>query len=62
MAIGVMNALNEEGMLIPKTIAVAGFDGSYLNNPYIQPALTTITIDHQAWGKASALFLIGVLQ
>jgi LacI family transcriptional regulator len=62
MAIGVMNALNEEGILIPKTIAVAGFDGSYLNNPYIQPALTTITIDHQAWGKASALFLIGVLQ
>ena len=62
MAIGVMNALTSEGISIPKTIAVAGFDGSYLNNPYIQPSLTTITIDHHAWGKASALFLIEVLQ
>jgi LacI family transcriptional regulator len=62
MAIGVMKALTEKNIAIPSTIAVAGFDGSYLNNPYIKPSLTTITINHYAWGKSAALFLIQALQ
>jgi LacI family transcriptional regulator len=61
MAIGVMKALIEKNISIPSTIAVAGFDGSYLNNPYIKPSLTTITINHYAWGKGAALFLIQAL-
>jgi len=62
MAIGVMKALSERNITVPNTIAVAGFDGSYLNNPYIKPSLTTITINHYAWGKSAALFLIQTLQ
>jgi LacI family transcriptional regulator len=62
MAIGVMKALTEKNISIPSTIAVAGFDGSYLKNPYIKPSLTTITINHYAWGESAALFLVQVLQ
>jgi DNA-binding LacI/PurR family transcriptional regulator len=57
-----MKALIEKNIAIPTTIAVAGFDGSYLNNPYIRPSLTTITINHYAWGQGAALFLIQTLQ
>ena len=62
MAIGVMNALSEKNIAIPSSIGVAGFDGSYLKNPYIRPSLTTITINHYAWGESAALFLIQALQ
>ncbi len=62
MAIGVMNAFSEKNISIPKMIGVAGFDGSYLKNTYIRPSLTTITINHYAWGETAALFLIQALQ
>jgi LacI family transcriptional regulator len=62
MALGVIQALHEANIAIPNTIGVAGFDGSYLNNQYIKPSLTTITINHYAWGQSSALFLIQALQ
>jgi LacI family transcriptional regulator len=62
MALGVMDALREANLTIPETIGVAGFDGSYLNNPYIRPPLTTITINHYAWGQSAAKFLIQALQ
>jgi LacI family transcriptional regulator len=62
MALGVMEALREAGVGVPEAIGVAGFDGSYLNNPYIKPSLTTISIDHYAWGQTAATFLIDALQ
>jgi LacI family transcriptional regulator len=60
-ALGVMNALLEHGIKIPEDIAVAGFDGSYVNNSYIKPSLTTIAINHFQWGKNAAEFLIKTL-
>jgi LacI family transcriptional regulator len=62
MALGVMQACREQGLSIPDTIGIAGFDGSYLNNSYVKPTLTTITINHYAWGQSSALFLIDALR
>jgi LacI family transcriptional regulator len=62
MAIGVIQAFHELGINVPSTIGVAGFDGSYLNNAYIQPSLTTIHIDHYQWGQTAASFLIDALQ
>ncbi|MEY3692381.1 MAG: hypothetical protein RLZZ388_552 [Bacillota bacterium] len=62
MALGVMEALREAGVGVPEAIGVAGFDGSYLNNPYIKPSLTTVSIDHYAWGQTAATFLIDALQ
>lgn len=62
MALGVMEALREANIAIPAKIGVAGFDGTYLQNPYIQPSLTTIRINHYQWGETSALFLIDALQ
>ncbi|MEY3431344.1 MAG: hypothetical protein RIS53_242 [Bacillota bacterium] len=62
MALGVMQALREANVLVPEAIGVAGFDGSYLNNPFIRPSLTTISIDHYAWGQTAATFLIDALQ
>jgi LacI family transcriptional regulator len=62
MALGVMQACKEQGISIPDTIGIAGFDGSYLNNTYVKPSLTTITINHFAWGQSAALFLIEALR
>jgi LacI family transcriptional regulator len=62
MALGVIQALTQHGLRVPEDIGVAGFDGSYLNNEYIKPSLTTISINHYAWGQSSALFLIEALK
>lgn len=62
MALGVIQALTQHGLRVPEDIGVAGFDGSYLHNEYIKPSLTTISINHYAWGQSSALFLIEALK
>ncbi len=60
-ALGVMNAFSEHGVNIPDEIAVAGFDGSYVNNTFIKPSLTTIAINHFQWGQHAAEFVIKTL-
>ncbi len=62
MALGIIQALHDEQIGVPEQIGVAGFDGSYIDNPYVHPSLTTVAIDHYSWGKSSALFLINALQ
>jgi len=52
-AIGLMKALREEGIHVPKDIALAGFDNIYLGE-YLTPKLTTIGIDHVEWGRKVA--------
>lgn len=60
MAVGIVKALNELGVLIPKEVAVAGFDGIALTE-YITPSVSTIAIDHFEWGRQIAGFLYRIL-
>lgn len=60
LAIGLINALNEQGIHVPSQVAVAGFDGITLDE-YITPKLTTIEINHMDWGRQIAGFLIRVI-
>ena len=52
-AIGLMKALREHKIHVPKDIALAGFDNIYLGE-YLTPKLTTIAIDHVEWGRKVA--------
>lgn len=60
-AIGLMQALKEEGINIPEDIAIAGFDHIILGQ-LMTPKLTTIDIDHKAWGKMVAKVMIDILK
>ena len=60
-AIGLMGALMERGYRIPEDIAIAGFD-NIMWTKYVIPKLTTIEIDHTAWGHDVAKSLINNLQ
>lgn len=60
-AIGLMQALKEEGINIPEDIAIAGFDHIVLGQ-LMTPKLTTIDIDHKAWGKMVAKVMIDILK
>lgn len=60
-AIGLIQGLNKRGIQVPNQISVSGFDGIYLSE-YIEPKLSTISIDHYGWGKLIAKFVIAKLQ
>lgn len=60
-AIGLMGALLDAGYKIPDDIAIAGFD-NILWTKYVIPKLTTIEIDHTAWGHRVAKSLINNLK
>ncbi len=60
-AIGLMQALKESNIRIPEDIAVAGFDHIAIGQ-LITPKLTTISIDHKAWGKMVAKVMIDILK
>ncbi|RJX24949.1 MAG: LacI family transcriptional regulator [Acholeplasma sp.] len=60
-AIGLMQALKESGIKIPQDIAIAGFDHIPLGQ-FMTPKLTTIGIDHQAWGRMVAKAMVDVLK
>lgn len=60
-ALGLMRALKEQDVRIPQDIGLAGFDGVYLKDTFVQPSLTTIAIDHFKWGQDVAEFLIDLL-
>ncbi|MEQ1726526.1 MAG: LacI family DNA-binding transcriptional regulator [Sphingopyxis sp.] len=58
MAIGVIHRLDEAGIAVPETIAVAGFDGVDAGR-YCRPALTTIEQDMAAAGRLLVAALLG---
>ncbi|MCD4826475.1 MAG: LacI family transcriptional regulator [Acholeplasmataceae bacterium] len=60
-AIGLMKALREMKIHVPKDIALAGFDNIYLGE-YLTPKLTTIGIDHLKWGKSVAQALSDLIK
>jgi LacI family transcriptional regulator len=61
MALGAMSALRSAGLLIPRDIAVAGFD-DIPTAQYLEPPLTTVRVDINALGARAAERLFAVLQ
>ncbi|MDX9692392.1 MAG: substrate-binding domain-containing protein, partial [Acholeplasmataceae bacterium] len=59
-AIGLMTALKEGHIRIPEDIAISGFDNIVLGE-YTTPKLTTIGIDHVAWGKRVADAIVQIV-
>ncbi|MFA5006888.1 MAG: LacI family DNA-binding transcriptional regulator [Candidatus Izemoplasmatales bacterium] len=61
MAIGIMDGLSEAGLHVPEDVGVSGFDDIELAS-YYRPGLSTIRIDHSAWGRAIAATAVAILQ
>lgn len=61
LAIGVMRALHENGLNVPKDISVIGFDNILLSG-YINPALTTINVPKYEIGRALIRELISAIR
>ena len=59
-AFGGINAIHENGMLIPDDISIAGYDGLRVVR-HIRPVLTTIRQDTKAIGELSAEKLISLI-
>jgi len=58
--VGVMNALNENGLRIPDDISVVGFDDLELS-AFLTPPLTTINAPTEGVGKTAARYLFDLL-
>lgn len=50
MALGVIHALHEKGLLVPSDVSVTGLDDTP-ESPYYSPALTTVHLDFLAQGR-----------
>ncbi len=61
MALGVLCALAEAGIQVPKTVSVIGFDG-IIDGAFFSPPLTTIKQDFDELGRRAAAFAIHALQ
>ena len=57
MAIGAINALNEDGIRIPEDISIVGYDDIRLAS-YVQPSLTTISHYKYGWGVMAAHLIL----
>jgi LacI family transcriptional regulator len=57
MAIGLLRRFREEGIAVPKEIAVAGFDDIIISS-YVRPALTTVHVDISQMGILSVNSLL----
>lgn len=53
LAIGVLAALHEAGIAVPRAISVASFDNTYLSR-YTTPALTTVDLGARVMGEQAA--------
>ncbi len=60
-AIGVLAALEEAGIRVPKEVAVVGFDDQRLS-AYLTPPLTTVRAPTQQVGREAARQLLSLLQ
>ena len=56
-AIGGIQTIRQEGLLIPRDISVAGYDGNLISQ-IMSPQLTTYRQDTEALGRAAAELLI----
>jgi LacI family transcriptional regulator len=60
MAIGVMNRIKEEGLIVPRDISIIGFDDIELSS-YVKPPLTTVRQPIYEIGKKSAEMLLSLI-
>ena len=60
-AIGVINALNEDGYRVPEDVAVVGFDDLRLS-AFLTPPLTTVRAPTETVGRIAAERLFGLLK
>lgn len=61
MALGVLQALHEAGLAVPRDISIVGFD-DIPESPYFQPALTTVRLDFKAIGHLSVARLLKMVR
>jgi len=61
MAIGAMRAAHERGLVLPRDLAVVGFDDIQLA-AMVHPALTTIRQDKEGLGAAAAEGLVAMIE
>ncbi len=60
MAVGFLNALQENGLRVPQDVALVGFDDIPIAR-YLQPPLTTVRVSRTEWGARAAAGLIEYL-
>lgn len=58
LAMGAYDAIKERGYLIPRDIAVVGFDDQQVISRYLRPALSTVALPHAAMGEWAVRYLI----
>lgn len=61
MSLGVLQALHEAGLAVPRDISIVGFD-DIPESPYFQPALTTVRLDFKAIGHLSVARLLKMIR
>lgn len=61
LALGAFRALKEEGLRIPKDVAVIGV-GDYEIAPYLEPALTCVGVSHQELAAMASALLFKQLE
>ncbi|MGF1762883.1 LacI family DNA-binding transcriptional regulator [Aliivibrio kagoshimensis] len=61
MALGVLKALNDQGLRVPHDVSVVGYDDTPESRFY-QPALTTVKQDFHQLGKEAVLRLVEKIQ
>jgi LacI family transcriptional regulator len=57
VALGVYEALGEEGLRMPDDVSVVSFDDSFLA-PWLRPALTSVALPHYDMGKRAVELLV----
>ncbi|MGP6172154.1 LacI family DNA-binding transcriptional regulator [Microbacterium sp. A204] len=58
VAFGVLNAMESLGLHAPRDLAVIGFDDG-MHGQLWRPALTTVSIDAESFGRRAALLMLG---
>jgi LacI family transcriptional regulator len=61
MAIGALSALREAGVRVPDDMALGGFDDIPMAR-YMDPALSTVSVDISALGEHAALRLLAAVR
>jgi LacI family transcriptional regulator len=61
MAIGLLEALQEQKLRVPQDIAVVGFDDIPVAR-YLQPPLSTVRVSRRDWGARAARGLVDLLE
>lgn len=57
MAIGLLSALSEQGLHVPRDLAVVGFDNQKATR-YLNPSLTTVDVDAHAIGRRATSMML----